>query len=55
MGIEQDIARIATQEARLQWSGFDAEAAWRLGSRLREAAAARAAAVTIDIWLLKSA
>ena len=51
MSLEEDIAVIATQEARLQFPGFDAEAAWRLGNRLREAAAARGAAVTIDIWL----
>ena len=51
MGIEQDLAAIAAQEARLQFPGFDAAAAWRLGSRLREAAAARNAAVTLDIWL----
>jgi uncharacterized protein (UPF0303 family) len=51
MGIDQDLAVIATQEARLQFPVFDAEAAWRLGNRLREAAAARGAAVTLDIWL----
>ncbi|HEV2701377.1 MAG TPA: heme-degrading domain-containing protein [Steroidobacteraceae bacterium] len=51
MSLEQDLAAIATQEARLQFEKFDAAAAWRLGSRLREAAMARAAAVTLDIWL----
>jgi uncharacterized protein (UPF0303 family) len=51
MSLEQDLAVIATQEARLQFASFDAAAAWRLGVRLREAAIARAAAVTLDIWL----
>jgi uncharacterized protein (UPF0303 family) len=51
MNVDQDLAVIATQESRLQFAGFDAEAAWRLGARLREAAAARGAAATIDIWL----
>lgn len=51
MNAEQDLEMIATQEARLQFPAFDAQSAWRLGNRLREAAAARAAAVTLDIWL----
>lgn len=51
MSADHDIAIIATQEARLQFAGFDAETAWQLGNRLREAAAARGAAVTLDIWL----
>ena len=51
MSIDQDIALIAAQEARLQFAAFDAEAAWRLGNRLRAAAAGRGAAVTLDIWM----
>lgn len=51
MSIEQDMAVIATQEARLQFDSFDAGGAWRLGAQLRAAAAARGAAVTLDIWL----
>jgi uncharacterized protein (UPF0303 family) len=51
MGIEQDLAVIAAQEARLQFPSFDAVVAWQLGNRLRAAAAARGAAVTLDIWL----
>jgi uncharacterized protein (UPF0303 family) len=51
MTVEQDIAIIATQEARLLFPGFDPAIAWHLGTRLREAAVARGAAVTIDIWL----
>jgi uncharacterized protein (UPF0303 family) len=51
MSVEEDLAVIAQQEARLQFARFDAAAAWRLGIRLREAAAARDAAVTLDIWL----
>jgi uncharacterized protein (UPF0303 family) len=51
MSIDQDIDRVAAQEARLQFPVFDAEAAWRLGNRLRAAAAGRGAAVTLDIWM----
>ncbi|HTV79671.1 MAG TPA: heme-degrading domain-containing protein [Steroidobacteraceae bacterium] len=51
MGVAEDIARIAQQESRLQFQSFDADAAWRLGQQLRAAAAARGAAVTLDIWL----
>jgi uncharacterized protein (UPF0303 family) len=51
VSIEQDIEVIAAQEARLQFPGFGAEAGWRIGNRLRDAALARGAAVTIDIWL----
>jgi uncharacterized protein (UPF0303 family) len=51
MSIEQDLARIAAQEERLQFQTFDAETAWRLGLKLREAAAARGVAVAIDIQL----
>ncbi len=51
MSVEADLAIIATQEARLQFASFDADAAWHLGSLLREAALLRGAAVTLDIWL----
>ena len=51
MPLEQDLARIALQEERLQFQTFDAETAWRLGVRLREAAAARGLSVAIDIQL----
>jgi uncharacterized protein (UPF0303 family) len=49
MTIETDLDRIAGQERVLQFSTFDAEAAWRLGSILREHAAAARAPVAIDI------
>ncbi|HTC51375.1 MAG TPA: heme-degrading domain-containing protein [Steroidobacteraceae bacterium] len=51
MSIDQDLAALATQEARLQFDSFDAGSAWRLGAQLRAAAEARGAAVTLDIWL----
>jgi uncharacterized protein (UPF0303 family) len=51
VSLEADLAVIASQEARLQFPAFDAALGWQLGNRLREAAAARGAAVAIDIWL----
>jgi len=51
MGVDEQLALIATQEQQLQFASFDAERAWRLGTQLREAAAARGAALTLDIWL----
>ena len=51
MGVDEQLALIATQEQQLQFASFDAECAWRLGTQLREAAAARGAALTLDIWL----
>lgn len=51
MDIAQDLARIALQEGRLQFQSFDATTAWLIGTRLREVAAARGAAVAIDIQL----
>lgn len=46
-----DLTVIAEQERRLIFPRFDLDAAWRLGSRLREAALAQAAPVAIDISL----
>jgi uncharacterized protein (UPF0303 family) len=51
MSIEEELAIIAAQEAQLQFAAFDAQAAWQLGTQLRAAAAARGAALTLDIWL----
>ncbi len=51
MDLAQDLARIALQEERLQFQSFDATTAWVIGTRLREVAAARGAAVAIDIQL----
>lgn len=51
MDLTKDIARIALQEERLQFLGFDATTAWIIGARLREVAESRGAAVAIDIQL----
>jgi uncharacterized protein (UPF0303 family) len=47
--IEDDLARIARQERELQWSSFNEEDAWQLGSALRELAAERQLGIVIDI------
>jgi uncharacterized protein (UPF0303 family) len=44
-----DIAKIGVQESELQFAQFDQDAAWRLGSRLREMAIARKFGVAIDV------
>lgn len=49
INIEQDIAQIVRQEQRLQFTQFDAETAWMIGSRLREIAKERNLSVVIDI------
>ena len=49
MPIPDDLARIALQEQQLQFSAFDEETAWRLGSRLRSLALDRALSLVIDI------
>jgi uncharacterized protein (UPF0303 family) len=49
MAIEQDIKRVARQEERLRFPGFDANTAWEVGTRLRALAASRGLAVAIDI------
>ena len=49
MSIEQDIERVARQEERLRFPGFDANTAWTVGTRLRAVAASRGLAVAIDI------
>ena len=49
MNLEQDLERIATQERELHLLHFDAHVAWKLGSRLRELASARQAAIVIDV------
>lgn len=51
MSIEKDLEKIALQEKRLRFKSFDAEAAWAIGSALKEAAQGRQAAVAIDIQL----
>lgn len=51
MTIEQDLDRIALQEEHLQFTSFNADTAWKVGSRIRELAASRRQAVAIDIRL----
>jgi len=51
MTIDHDLARILLQEEQLQFERFDAASAWILGTRLRDKAANRNVAVTIDIQL----
>ncbi len=49
--IEHDLEKIALQEKRLQFSGFNAAVAWELGIALKTAAEKRGAAIAIDIQL----
>ncbi len=49
MTIEQDLDLIAVQERELQWSAFDADLAWNLGTRLKALASERGHAVVIDV------
>lgn len=49
MNIEQDIAQVVRQEQRLQFTQFDAETAWVIGSRLRQLAKERNLGIVIDI------
>jgi len=49
MTIEEDMARLALQEERLQFASFDAENAWELGNRLRATAVARGYKIAIEV------
>ncbi|MBS1209808.1 MAG: hypothetical protein H6R19_2206 [Proteobacteria bacterium] len=49
MTIEEDLARLALQEERLQFASFDAETAWELGNRLRGKAVARGYRIAIEV------
>lgn len=51
MNIDRDLARIALQEQRLCFESFDAGVAWKIGSWLRNTAAAQAEPIAIDITL----
>jgi uncharacterized protein (UPF0303 family) len=51
MTIDQDLEKIALQEKCLQFTRFDAETAWAIGTALKAAAERRKAFVTIDIQL----
>ena len=49
MGLAEDIAQIARQEKELVLDAFDADAAWRLGTIVRELAVTRGHAIVVDI------
>jgi uncharacterized protein (UPF0303 family) len=49
MALEDDLERIGRQERELQWTSFNEEDAWQLGSTLRELAVERKLAIVIDI------
>jgi len=49
MGIDEDLAKIARQERRLEFKEFDAETAWAILTALKAAANSRQASVAIDI------
>jgi len=49
--VESDLEKIALQERRLQFTGFNAKVAWELGVALKTAAEKRGAAIAIDIQL----
>ena len=51
MDTDQDLAKIALQEERLQFQQFDSDVAWTIGTALRAAAEKRHVAVAIDIQL----
>lgn len=53
MTLEQDLARLAEQEERLQYERFGATEAWTLGCALKALAASRGQAVTIEIRLAR--
>jgi uncharacterized protein (UPF0303 family) len=46
---EDDLAAIAAQERELQFTRFDDDVSWHLGSRLREMAASRKLGIAIDV------
>ncbi len=49
MLIADDLARIALQEQELQFTAFDEEAAWRIGSSVRQMAVARKLSLVVDV------
>jgi uncharacterized protein (UPF0303 family) len=46
---EEDLAAIAAQERELQFTRFDEDVAWHVGSRLREIAATRKMGIVMDV------
>lgn len=51
MSSEDELAQLAAEEASLQFSAFNAETAWALGTALKQEAERRGVAVSIDIQL----
>jgi uncharacterized protein (UPF0303 family) len=49
VALSDDLKIIAAQERELQFSRFDSDTAWQLGSRLRELAVSRKLGVAIDV------
>ena len=49
MSLTDDLAIIARQEATIQFSRFNEETAWQLGSRLRQMAVSRKFTLVIDV------
>jgi uncharacterized protein (UPF0303 family) len=49
MPIPDDLARIALQEQQLQFSVFDEDTAWRLGSSVRAMALERKLSLVVDV------
>ena len=49
VGLIEDLAAIATQERELQFSRFDEDVAWKLGTCVRDLALAKKFGVVIDV------
>jgi uncharacterized protein (UPF0303 family) len=49
VGLIEDLVVIATQERELQFSRFDEDVAWKLGTRVRDLALAKKFGVAIDV------
>lgn len=49
LSLENDLERILLQERELRFQQFDPDAAWRIGTRLRELAARRSLSVAVDV------
>ena len=49
MALTDDLAKIRVQETELQFSRFDEDVAWHLGTRVREVALARKFGVVIEV------
>ncbi|MFC5864863.1 heme-degrading domain-containing protein [Acidicapsa dinghuensis] len=49
MSIPDDLARIALQEQQLQFTSFDEQAAWELGSAIHQLGTARKLRIVVDV------